>query len=94
MATLKIPSIWRSASNGEPNVQVPPGSLLEGLQAAVEQYPLLKTCFFTPTGEVHPALNFFINQEHIRFQGGLQAQVEEGDEIQIIPMITGGSSRE
>jgi molybdopterin synthase sulfur carrier subunit len=92
MATLKIPSIWRSACNGEPIVQVPPGSLLQVLQDVVEQYPLLRTCFFTATGEVLPALNFFINQEHIRYRGGLQAFVAEGDEIQIIPMITGGGS--
>ncbi len=94
MATLKIPSIWRSACNGEPNVQVPPGSILNALQAAADQYPQLRACFFTTTGEVHPALNLFINQEHIRFLGGLQANVEKEDDIQIIPMITGGSSLE
>ncbi len=91
MATLKIPSIWRFACQGEAVVQVSPGSLLQVLQAAAEQYPLLKTCFFTSTGEVQPALNLFINQEHIRFLGGLQAPVEDGDEIQMIPMISGGS---
>lgn len=92
MVTIKIPSIWRSACQGEPVVQVPPGNLLQALQAAVEQFPLLKACFFIPTGKVHPALNFFINQEHVRFRGGLQAPVEDGDEIHVIPMITGGCS--
>ncbi len=91
MATLNIPSIWRFACQGEAVVQVAPGSLLQVLQAVAEQYPLLKTCFFTATGEVQPALNLFINQEHIRFLGGLQAPVEDGDEIQMIPMISGGS---
>ncbi len=91
MATLKIPTIWRQACNGVPAVQVPPGSMLQILQAVAEQYPLLRTCFFTATGEVQPSLNLFINQEHIRFLGGLQAHVDDGDEIQIIPMITGGS---
>jgi len=91
MATLYIPSMWRSACNGEPVVQVPTGSVLRVLQDVVEQYPLLRTFIFTATGEVHPALNFFINQEQIRYRGGLQAPVEAGDEIYIIPMITGGS---
>jgi molybdopterin converting factor small subunit len=49
---------------------------------------------FIPTGEVNPALNFFINQEHVHYRGGLQAPVEEGDEIHVIPMITGGNSLE
>ena len=92
IATLNIPSIWRSACNGEPNIQVPPGSLLQVLQDVVEQYPLLRTCLFSATGEVQQTLNFFINQEHVRYRGGLQALVEQGDGIYIIPMITGGSS--
>jgi molybdopterin converting factor small subunit len=94
MATIKIPSFWRTACQGGSFVQVPAGNLLRALQAAVEQYPLLRTYLFTPTGEVNPVLNFFINQEHVRYRGGLQAPVEEGDEIYIIPMITGGNGLE
>ena len=72
-------------------MQVPPGSLLQVLQAAVELHPALSDCIFMPAGEVQPALNFFINQEHVRYLGGLQASVQDGDEIYIVPMITGGS---
>ena len=72
-------------------MEVSPGSLREVLQAAVEQYPALETYLFTSTREVYPALNFFINQEHIRYLGGMQASVQDGDEIYIVPMITGGS---
>jgi molybdopterin converting factor small subunit len=94
MVTIKIPSIWRSACQGESFVLVPTGNLLGALQAAVEKYPLLGTYLFTPTGEVNPVLNFFINQEHVRYKGGLQAPVEDGDEIYVIPMITGGNGLE
>jgi molybdopterin converting factor small subunit len=94
MVTIQIPSIWRSACQGEAVVLVPAGNLFRALRAAVEQYPLLGTHLFMPTGEVSPVLNFFINQEHARYKGGLQAPVEEGDEIHIVPMITGGASLE
>lgn len=94
MVTIQIPSIWRSACQGEAVVLVPAGNLFRALRAAVEQYPLLGTYLFMPTGEVSPVLNFFINQEHVRYMGGLQAPVEEGDEIHIVPMITGGASLE
>jgi molybdopterin synthase sulfur carrier subunit len=94
MVTIKIPSIWRSACQGESVVLVQAGNLFRALQAAVEQYPLLGTYLFIPTGEVNPVLNFFINQEHVRYMGGLQAPVEEGDEIYVVPMITGGSNLE
>ncbi|MFN2197195.1 MAG: MoaD/ThiS family protein [Anaerolineales bacterium] len=91
MVKIKIPSIWRSACGSDADVQVPAGSLLQALQAAVVQYPALEDCIFTPAGEVQPALNFFINQEHVRYLGGLQATVQDDDEIYIVPMITGGN---
>jgi molybdopterin converting factor small subunit len=94
MVTIKIPSIWRTACQDEPLVQVPAGHLLQALEVAVEQYPLLKAHLFMPTGEVNPALNFYINREHVHYRGGLQAPVEEGDEIHVIPMVTGGISLE
>lgn len=91
MVKIKIPSLWRSVCHNDAVVQVPPGSLLQVLQAMVEQYPALGSYIFTPAGEVHPALNLFINQEQIRYLGGLQASVQDGDEIYIVAMITGGS---
>lgn len=91
MVKIKIPSLWRTVCNSEAIVQVPPGSLQQVLQAAVELHPALSNYLFTPAGEVQPALNFFINQEHVRYLGGLQASVQDSDEIYIVPMITGGS---
>lgn len=93
MVTIKIPTLWRSACQNEPVVQVLPGNLSQALQAAVELYPLLGQYLFTPQGELHPALNLFVNREHIRYQGGLQVDLRDGDEIYIIPMITGGSQK-
>ena len=91
MVTIKIPHIWRPACQNESMVQVQPGSLMQVLQALVERYPMLSQYLFTPQQELQPALNIFINQEHTRYRGGLQAALQDGDEIYIIPMITGGS---
>lgn len=91
MVKIKIPSIWRSVCCKEAVIQVPPGSLLQVLQAAVALHPALENLVFTPAGEVQSALNFFINQEHVRYLGGLQASVQDGDEIYIVPLISGGS---
>ena len=91
MVTIKIPQIWRLACQNEPMVQVQPGSLIQVLQALVERYPMLNQYLFTPRQELQPTLNIFINQEHTRYRGGLQAALQDGDEIYIIPMITGGS---
>ena len=41
-------------------------------------------------GDLRETLTIFINGEHIRYRNGLETVVEEGDEIYIVPLITGG----
>jgi molybdopterin converting factor small subunit len=41
-------------------------------------------------GRLRETLNVFINGEHIRYRSGLESMLEEGDEIYIVPLITGG----
>jgi molybdopterin converting factor small subunit len=93
MVIIKIPSIWRQACEDLSVIAAPNGSLSQVLNNLVEQYPSLKSYLYTTTGDINPVINLFINQEHIRYRGGMQAPVEDGDEIYIVPPISGGSLR-
>jgi sulfur-carrier protein len=41
-------------------------------------------------GQLRKSLAVFINGEHIRYRDGVETVLEEGDEIYIVPLITGG----
>ena len=41
-------------------------------------------------GNLRETLTLFVNGDHIRYRNGLETVVEEGDEIYIVPLITGG----
>ena len=41
-------------------------------------------------GNLIEALALFVNGEHIRYRRGLDTLLEEGDEVYIVPLITGG----
>ena len=41
-------------------------------------------------GNLRETLTMFVNGDHIRYRNGLETVVEEGDEIYIVPLITGG----
>ena len=41
-------------------------------------------------GNLRETLTMFVNGDHIRYRNGLETVVKEGDEIYIVPLITGG----
>jgi molybdopterin synthase sulfur carrier subunit len=88
--TIRIPALWRSAAGGALQVELPTGNLADVLNALVERLPSLGTQLFDERGEVRSAINLFVNQEHVRFRGGLSAPLQDGDEVYIVPMISGG----
>jgi molybdopterin converting factor small subunit len=41
-------------------------------------------------GHLRESLAIFVNGEHIRYRKGWETIMEEGDELYIVPLITGG----
>jgi molybdopterin converting factor small subunit len=42
------------------------------------------------TGELHRFVNVYINDEDVRFLGGLDAKLADGDSVTILPAVAGG----
>ena len=45
----------------------------------------------TEQGTLRPHINVFVNGEHIRYTGGLDAPAADGAEILLLPAISGGA---
>lgn len=88
--TIKIPSVWRPLISGASHVEVQADTVSGALNGLIKRFPQLNSQLFNDKQEVNETLNLFVNQEHIRFRGGLAAPLQDGDEIYIVPMITGG----
>lgn len=91
MPIIHLPHPLESHTGGEQDVRVK-GRTVEGaMRALVAQYPTLKESLFDSlTDELHGYINLYLNDEDIRFQGGMDASVSEDDRILIIPIVAGG----
>ncbi len=87
--TIKIPALWRPITRTS-HVSVEADTVSQALQELVACYPTLRTQLFNAREEVNDAIHLFVNNEAIRFCGGLDAVLHEGDEVYIVPMISGG----
>ncbi len=87
--TIKIPALWKPIIHAG-QVEVQACTVADALQELIVRYPQLGSQLFTEQKEVNNAIHLFVNNEHIRFHGGLDAPLQDGDEVYIVPIFSGG----
>ncbi len=88
--TIKVPALWRPVSGSCSCIPVQANTVAEALGELVKQYPQLDSRLFNERREVNEALSLFVNLEHIRYHGGLATPLQDGDEVYIVQMFSGG----
>jgi molybdopterin converting factor small subunit len=89
--TVRIPPPLRRFTGGVEAVQfsaVHLSDLFEGLE---QKFPGIKQSLCASDGTPQRFLNIYVNDEDIRFLGGMKYTFQEGDEILLIPAIAGGA---
>jgi sulfur-carrier protein len=91
MAVLvRIPTPLRSLTRGEADVQVTADTVAGLIEDLEKQYPGLKERLVDEAGEVRRFINFYVNEEDVRFLQGAQTALKAGDQVSIVPAIAGG----
>jgi molybdopterin converting factor small subunit len=65
------------------------GEILEGLSVT---YPAIKGQLLNEDGSLHRFLNVYINDDDVRYLGGVDAPVANEDEITLLPAVAGGAA--
>lgn len=60
------------------------------MRGAGEQRPDLYQRWCDQEGRLRTSLAVFVDGEHIRYREGLETRLSEGNEVYVIPLITGG----
>ena len=87
---VKIPTILRTYTDGSKTVSgdgATLGALLDDLDA---HHPGLKGRLVQDDGSLHRFVNIYVNDEDVRFSGGLDTTIADGDSVTILPAVAGG----
>ncbi len=87
---VRIPTPLRKHTDGQEVVEVDGSTAGEVLHNLAEAHPDLREKIFTDDGDVRRFVNVFANDRDIRFQDELETEVDEGDQVSIVPAIAGG----
>lgn len=87
---VKIPTMLRAKSKGQAVVEGRGWTLRELLADLEGRYPGFSDGIVTEHGSLHRFVNLYVNDEDARYIGSLEARVEDGDTVSILPAVAGG----
>jgi MoaD family protein len=87
---VRIPTILRDYTGGAKAVNAD-GATLEELIGDLEaRHPGLKNRLVDDSG-LRRFVNVYLNDEDVRFLGGLETPVSDGDTVTVLPAVAGGA---
>jgi sulfur-carrier protein len=87
---VKIPTILRTYTAGEKAVPGNGASLSALIDDLEANHPGIKDRLID-NGDLRRFVNVYVNDEDVRFIGGLEATLKDGDSIVILPAVAGGA---
>ncbi len=87
---MKVPTQLRSLTGGAAEVQASGRSITEVIDDLEARHPGFRERLLDDSGELRRFLNLYLDDEDVRFLGGLSTGVREGAHLSIIPSVAGG----
>jgi sulfur-carrier protein len=87
--TVSIPTILRTHTGGEKRVSAQGDTLQDVITDLEANYSGI-TERLIDNGKLHRFVNIYVNDEDVRFSGGLATEISDGDSVTILPAVAGG----
>ncbi|MGW0808802.1 MoaD/ThiS family protein [Nonomuraea sp. NPDC002799] len=86
---VRIPTILRTYTGGEKAVSAEGATLDELISDLESSHPGIKDRLIDQ-GALRRFVNVYLNDEDVRFLGGLGTPVSDGDTVTVLPAVAGG----
>lgn len=88
--TILVPGPLRAYCRGASEFLISASSVRVALGEIERLYPSLYSSICDETGTVRRHINLFVNTSHVRDREGLDTALVPGDEVTILPAVSGG----
>jgi molybdopterin synthase sulfur carrier subunit len=87
---VRIPTILRTYTGGEKAVPASGATLAEVLVDLDSRHTGLRERIVDEKG-LRRFVNVYVNDEDVRFMGGLETSLSDGDTVTVLPAVAGGA---
>ena len=86
---VRIPPILRTYTGDRKAVEAEGRSLSDLIDDLESNHPGIKDRL-VEDGDLRRFVNVYVNDEDVRFLGGLEAPLTDGDQVVVLPAVAGG----
>ncbi|MFI1257069.1 MoaD/ThiS family protein [Streptomyces netropsis] len=87
---VRIPTILRTYTGGQAEVSAEGTTLAEVIADLEKNHPGISARVLDDSGKLRRFVNVYVNDDDVRFEGGLNAVTPDGAGVSIIPAVAGG----
>lgn len=90
---VSIPTILRPHTGGQKRVSASGDTLQAVITDLEASYTGITDRLVDPDnpGKLHRFVNIYVNDEDVRFSGGMDTAIADGDSVTILPAVAGGA---
>lgn len=88
--TIRIPTPLQKLTANQSEVSVEGSDVKSALANLEEKFPGIHERIYDENGNLRRFINFYVNDEDIRFMDQESTGLKDGDELSIVPAIAGG----
>ena len=89
---VRIPTILRSYTGGEKSVEGKGDTLGDLFSDLDSRHGGLRGRLVSDDGGLNRFVNVYLNDEDVRFLGGIETPIADGDVVTILPAVAGGAA--
>jgi MoaD family protein len=87
---VRIPTILRTYTDGQKAVDAEGGTLSALIADLESNHPGIRERLIE-NDELRRFVNVYVNDEDVRFTGGLDTELSDGDQVVVLPAVAGGA---
>jgi len=88
--TVHLPTMLARLAGNAQTLDARGDTVGDALTDVIARYPALGPRLRDESGKPYGFVTFYLNDEDIRFRGGFEAPVADGDEVIVVPTVAGG----
>ena len=88
---VRVTAVLQRLTNGQKTVDARGATVAEVLDDIESRHPGFRAQMYGPDGKLHRFVNVYLNDEDIRYTGGVATEVKQGDVLDILPALAGGA---